>query len=340
MTPSVLAEHVSKSYRVKVRAPGVRGALRALVRPRYEIVNAIDDVSFIIDRGEVVAFLGPNGAGKTTTLKLLAGLLYPTRGRIVVAGSDPWRGHSAFKRRIALVLGNKQQLLWDLPAEETFELNRVIYDVPAAVYREQRRELVRALEIGSLLDRPVRQLSLGERMRCELAAALLHRPKVIFLDEPTLGLDVAAQEAIRRFLADYNRRHEATLLLTSHYMADVTSLASRVLVIGGGRVVLDGSLGELVRRSTGAKRIELVLEEGARLEDLSSLGEVKDFRFPRATLVVPRARANTVSAHLLASGWVSDLSIQDPPIDDVVRQLFEEWRPAYGADNGDGRATA
>ena len=200
MPPAITADRLSKTFKVKVRDPGLKGALRALLRPRYRDVHAVRDVTFAIEPGEIVGFLGPNGAGKTTTLKMLAGLLYPTSGRVAVAGFAPWSGGPAFKRRIALVLGNRQQLVWDLPPEETFQLNRAIYDIPEPDYRERLAELVALLELGDLLAKPVRQLSLGERMKCELAAALLHRPPILFLDEPTLGLDVTAQEAIRRFL--------------------------------------------------------------------------------------------------------------------------------------------
>src|SRR6266511_4098813 len=205
MPSIVTARQLSKTFQVKVRDPGLRGALRALFRPRYRDVHAVRDVTFRIDPGEIVAFLGPNGAGKTTTLKMLAGLLYPTSGRVEAAGFNPWTGGPPFKRRIALVLGNRQQLVWDLPPEETFQLNRAIYDIAEADYTDRVAELVALLALGDVLDKPVRQLSLGERMKCELAAALLHRPPILFLDEPTLGLDVTAQEAIRRFLTEIGR---------------------------------------------------------------------------------------------------------------------------------------
>ncbi len=309
---------------MKVRDPGLAGAVRALLRPRYRDVEAVQDVSFQVERGEIVAFLGPNGAGKTTTLKMLTGLLYPTTGRALVAGFVPWRGEAAFKRRIALVLGNKQQLMWDLPAEETFQLNQAIYAIPQADFRERRDELVTLLELGDVVDKPVRQLSLGERMKCELAASLLHRPEILFLDEPTLGLDVTAQEAVRRFLCAYRERHGATILLTSHYMADVTALASRVLIINRGRLLYDGALQELVARRTPSKRIELVLGAGVTRERLAEFGDVREFRFPNATLEVPREEATVASARLLAAIPIVDLSIQDPPIEDVIRRVFAE----------------
>jgi ABC-2 type transport system ATP-binding protein len=324
MSNVITARDLSKHYRVKVRDPGLRGALRALVSPGYRDVTAVDRLSFEIEQGEIVAFLGPNGAGKTTTLKMLTGLLYPTGGQVRVAGFDPWTGGTPFKCRITLVLGNKQQLLWDLPPEETFRLNKAIYGIPDAAYREQRDELVALLGLGSILDTPARQLSLGERMKCELAAALLHRPSILMLDEPTLGLDVTAQEAVRRFLLDYRKRHGATMLLTSHYMADVTALSSRVLMIDRGRLLYDGSLRELVARTTRVKRLELVLAEGTTVEQISRFGEVKHFDFPHATIEVPRDEATRASARILRSGAVADLSIQDPPIEDAIRLAFAE----------------
>src|SRR5689334_15559996 len=284
--PAILATGLSKSFQVKVRDSGLAGALRALFRPKYRDVHAVRDVGFSIEPGEIVAFLGPNGAGKTTTLKMLAGLLYPTSGRVEVAGFVPWTSGPPFKRRIALVLGNRQQLVWDLPPEETFLLNRAIYDIPAGDYRERLAELVTLLELGDVLQKPVRQLSLGERMKCELVASLLHRPPLLFLDEPTLGLDVTAQDAIRRFLTEYRERHGATVLLTSHYMQDVTALASRVLMINRGRLLYDGQLEALVARIAPTKRIELVLRggsgDGVTAETLAEFGAVRSFRFPNA----------------------------------------------------------
>ena len=323
MTPAITADHLSKSYSVKVRTSGLSGAVRALLRPTYRDVRAVDDVSFTLDRGEIVAFLGPNGAGKTTTLKMLTGLLYPTSGRARVAGFEPWTGGAAFKQRIALVLGNKQQLLWDLPPEETFQLNQAIYNIPRAAFRERLDELVTLLDMGEILDKPVRQLSLGERMKAELAASLLHRPEILFLDEPTLGLDVTAQETIRGFLRAYRERHGATILLTSHYMADVTALASRVLIINHGRLLYDGALETLVARIAGFKRIELVLGDNVTRERLSAFGDVRTFQFPNATLEIPRDEATDTSARLLASIPVVDLSIEDPPIEEVIRRAFE-----------------
>jgi ABC-2 type transport system ATP-binding protein len=324
MPTAIVATELSKTYDVKVRDPGVKGALAALVRPRYREVRAVERVSFEIERGDAVAFLGPNGAGKTTTLKMFTGLLFPTSGSARVAGFDPWTGGNAFRQRIAFVLGNKQQLLWDLPPEETFRLNRAIYGVGAADYAARRAELVELLALGDLVDRPVRQLSLGERMKCELAAALLHQPEVLFLDEPTLGLDLEAQATIRAFLGTYRERHGATILLTSHYMADVTALASRVLIINRGRLLYDGELSALVTRIAPIKRIALVLAEPVSRARLEEYGTVASHAPPRATLEVPRALAAEASARLLADLDIADLSIEDPPIEEVIRLAFDE----------------
>jgi ABC-2 type transport system ATP-binding protein len=323
MSEMIRAEDLSRVFRVKVRDPGLRGAFAALVRPRYREVQALDRVSFSMEAGEIVAFLGPNGAGKTTGLKILSGLLYPSSGRARVAGFEPWTGGPPFKRRIAIVLGNKQQLLWDLPPEETFQLNQAIYNVSEAEYRQRLAELVDLLDLAELLDKPVRQLSLGERMKCELVAALLHRPDILFLDEPTLGLDVGAQEAIRSFLTAYRDRYGATVLLTSHYMADVTALARRVLIINRGHLLYDGELAALVSRIARTKRLELVLGDGVSAAELERFGTVRSFRFPNACIEVPREEATRVSAALLSSVQLVDLSIQDPPIEEIIRRAFE-----------------
>ena len=324
MPPAIIADQLSKSFLVKVRDPGLSGAFAALFRPRYRTVAAVREVSFEIEPGEIVAFLGPNGAGKTTTIKMLSGLLYPSAGRVGVAGFDPWTGGASFKRRIALILGNRQQLAWDLPPEETFQLNRAIYDIAEPDYRARLGELVTLLDLQSVLDKPVRQLSLGERMKCELCAALLHRPPILFLDEPTLGLDVSAQDAIRRFLTEYRDRSGATILLTSHYMQDVTALARRVLIINRGRLLYDGGLDALVARIARTKRLELVLGDGVTADALAAFGTVRSFHYPNAVLEVPREAAAATSARLLASLPVADLSIEDPPIEEVIRQAFAE----------------
>jgi ABC-type uncharacterized transport system, ATPase component len=271
---TIEVRNLRKYYQVHRKEAGLLGSLRAFVRRRYETVKAVDGIDFTIDTGEMVGFLGPNGAGKTTTLKVLAGLLHPTAGEVRVLGYTPFERKTAFLKQITLVMGQKQQLLWDLPAIETFEVNRVIFEVPAHEYRRMLNELTDLLELGDLLNKQVRKLSLGERMKCELAAALLHRPRVLFLDEPTIGLDVTMQARVREFVAEYNRRYGATVLLTSHYMADVTALCRRVIVINHGRLLYDGNLQRMVEQVAPHKIIHLTLHQPVALETLNRYGEV------------------------------------------------------------------
>jgi ABC-2 type transport system ATP-binding protein len=275
-----------------------------------------------VEPGEVVGFLGPNGAGKTTALQLLSGLLFPTSGRALVAGFDPWQAGPLFKSRIALILGNKQQLIWDLPPEETFLLNRALYGLSDQDYRESRDHLVSLLELEEVLDKPVRQLSLGERIKCELAASLLQLPEILFLDEPTLGLDLTAQENIRSFLARYRDLYGATILLTSHYMADVTALAPRILMVNHGRLLYDGSLSRLSERLAPVRRIKLVLAEPPPDGVLDGYGTVLESRFPRVLLQVPKHRVAQASQRILADLRVLDLSIEEPPVEEVIRRAF------------------
>jgi len=322
VAPLIVAERLTKHFRVKVRDPGIRGALQALFRPRYREVRALEEASFQVEAGEILGFLGPNGAGKTTSLKLLTGLLFPTSGRAQVAGFDPWQAGPAFKSRIALVLGNKQQLIWDLPPEETFLLNRALYGLSAQQYQESRNELVRLLELEDVLDKPVRQLSLGERMKCELAASLLHRPELLFLDEPTLGLDLAAQETIRAFLRRYRDLYGATILLTSHYMADITALAPRVLIINRGRLLYDGHLSALSERLAPVRRIELILAAPPEPGTLERFGTVLDDRFPRVVLEIPKGVVARASQEILAHLEILDLAIKEPPVEEIIRRAF------------------
>lgn len=319
---SLIAEGLVKHFQVHHREPGLRGALGSLVRRRYTSVKAVDGLSFRIEPGEIVGFLGPNGAGKTTTLKCLAGLLYPTAGHVSVLGFTPHRREREFLSQITLVMGQRNQLLWDLPALDTFLVNQAIYDVPEPQFRETLDELVRLLELGPLLTKQVRKLSLGERMRCELAASLLHRPRVLFLDEPTLGLDLNAQAAIREFIQEYNRRHGATVLLTSHYMADVTALASRVLVIDQGRLQYDGDLRVLIERMAPYKLLQLTLERPVDPADLRALGEVEASDGMKVSLRVPRERTKDAAARALGQLPVADVTIEDAPVEAIIRQVF------------------
>jgi ABC-2 type transport system ATP-binding protein len=313
---------LSKTYRVHRRPPGVWAALRSVFHRATEPVHAVTDLSFRIEPGERVGFLGPNGAGKTTTLKILSGLLHPTAGTVRVAGHDPFRRAPAFLKQITLVMGQKQQLLWDLPPVETYAMNRAVYEVPKAQADETIRELVALLEIGDLVQKPTRQLSLGERMKCELVAALLHRPRVLFLDEPTIGLDVSMQAKMREFIRGYNETYGAAVLLTSHYMDDVTALCPRVIVIDHGRLIYDGDLQALVRRVRPDRRLTLRLGTPVDGAVLAKLGTVVSHTATQAVLsVAPQALNATVQA-ALAGLPVADLSIEDPPLEEVMRELF------------------
>jgi len=318
----IAVRNLTKEYRVHRRDPGLRAALRSLVRRRMETVRAVDDVTFEVAAGERVGFLGPNGAGKTTTLKVLSGLLHPTAGQVTVAGEVPKERSPSFLRRITLVMGQKQQLLWDLPPSETFLLNRAIYDIPRLQYQETVAELTSLLDLGPLLGKPTRQLSLGERMKCELAVALLHRPRVLFLDEPTIGLDVSMQATVRSFVRAYNERFSATVLLTSHYMDDVAELCPRVLVIDHGRLIFDGALGELVKRIRPDKRVLLRLSRPVERRDLEPLGTVVDHGEETAILQVRHEQLQASVQRALAQLPLRDLSVEDPPLEEVMRELF------------------
>jgi ABC-2 type transport system ATP-binding protein len=323
--PAVRVAELRKVFDVPEREPGLWAATKSLVRRKTRKVRAVDGISFDIEPGEVVGFLGPNGAGKTTTLKMLSGLLYPTDGEARVLGHVPSTREKAFLRRITLVMGNRNQLQWDLPALDSFELNRAIYRVPRSDFTPLRDELIELLDVGDLVRKPVRQLSLGERMKVEIVGALLHRPQVLFLDEPTIGLDVTMQKRIRSFVAEYNERHGATVLLTSHYMADVEALCERVIVIHHGSILFDGRLAELARTFTAHKTIEVALENGSG--DLSAYGDVIHRDGDVVTLRVPKVETARVTARLLAEQEVLDLNVEDPPIEDVIELVFAQERP-------------
>jgi len=319
---AVRIRDLRKTYFVSEREPGVRAALKSLVHRRKNEVRAVDGISFELAPGEIVGFLGPNGAGKTTTLKMLSGLLHPTAGELSVLGHAPWKREKAFLRRITLVMGQRNQLVWDIPAADSFELNRAIYRIPTADYRRLLAELSELLELGPLLRKPVRNLSLGERMKCEIAAALLHGPQMVFLDEPTIGLDVTMQRRIRTFIAEYNRRTGATVLLTSHDMSDVEALCKRVIIIHHGRLLFDGELSGLVRRFTEHKTIVVQLADCRA--DLSPYGEVVSCADGFATLRVPKAETARVTERLLADLPVIDLTVADPPLEEVIERVFAQ----------------
>jgi ABC-2 type transport system ATP-binding protein len=318
---------LQKHYQVHQRQPGLGAALRSVFRRQYRTVKAVDGISFTVAPGERIGFLGPNGAGKTTTLKTLSGLLHPTSGEVTVGGFRPQLREAEFLKSITLVMGQKQQLIWDLPPAETFALNRAIYDLPRARFEETLAELSRLLELGDLVNRPTRQLSLGERMKCELAAALLHRPRVLFLDEPTIGLDVSMQATVRGFIKAYNERFGATVILTSHYMEDVVQLCPRVVVIDKGRLIHDGDLRQLTLRLRPDKRISLRFSGAApAAAELARFGAVVEADGVRATVQVKADQVAGVVGALLAALPVADLTVEDPPLEEVMKELFSRGR--------------
>ncbi len=324
-SPAVHIRDLCKTYIVGQQEAGAGAALRGLVHRKKIEVPAVDGISFDLAPGEIVGFLGPNGAGKTTTLKMLSGLLYPTAGEVTVLGHVPWKREKSFLRQITLVMGQRAQLVWDIPALHSFELNRVIYRIPPEDYRRMLGELTELLELGPLLLKPVRNLSLGERMKCEIAAALLHRPTVVFLDEPTIGLDVTMQRRIRTFIAEYNRRFGATVLLTSHYMADVEALCRRVVIIHQGHLLFDGDLSLLVQKFTAHKTV--VVQIGDCQADLGVYGEVVSCEGGRYKLRVPKREIAHVTERLLADLPVIDLLVEDAPIEEVIERVFAQEEP-------------
>jgi ABC-2 type transport system ATP-binding protein len=313
---------LQKFYVVSEREAGVVAALKSIVHRRTKETRAVDGISFDLAPGEIVGFLGPNGAGKTTTLKMLSGLLHPTAGEASVIGHVPWKREKDLLRQMTLVMGQRNELYWDIPAIDSFELNRAIYRIPANDYRQILGELTELLELEPLLHKPVRNLSLGERMKCEIAAALLHKPRVVFLDEPTIGLDVTMQRRIRTFIAEYNQRFGATVLLTSHYMADVEALCRRVIVIHHGRLLFDGDLETLVQKFTAHKTIVVQLEN--QNADLSRYGEVVSFEDGHYTLRVPKVDTARITGRLLVDLPVVDLLVEDPPIEEVIELVFAQ----------------
>jgi ABC-2 type transport system ATP-binding protein len=324
------AVNLTKTYRVAQKNEGVLGAVRGLFHREYREVRAVDEISFTIEPGEMVAFLGPNGAGKTTTLKMLSGLIYPTSGDAWVLGFVPWQRADAFRRQFALVMGQKNQLWWDLPAADSFQLLREIYLIPAAEFQQTLGELTELLGVAKLTRQAVRELSLGERMKMELIAALLHRPRVLLLDEPTIGLDVVAQGTIQRCLREYHSHRGVTTLLTSHYMRDVEALCDRVIVINHGSLIYDGPLARIVERFSESKLVKLQFEEEAPA-DLDRFGEVTRKEGPWADIKVARTSVASVLAAILDKHAVADVSVEEPPLEEVISKVFEESRAAHDA---------
>ena len=315
--------HLKKYFKVYKKEPGLKGSLTSLWKRRYEEVKAVDDISFDIDQGEIVGFIGQNGAGKTTTLKVLSGLLYPTEGEVSVLGHNPWDRKPEFQKQFALVMGQKNQLWWDLPAMESFLLNKAIYEVPDEQYKKTMKKLMELLEVESIVNIQVRKLSLGQRMKCELIAALLHNPKVLFLDEPTIGLDVVMQKVLRDFIKSYNQEFGATIILTSHYMDDVKELCKRAIVIDQGHKIFDGELQRIIDRYARNKILSLVFSSEVTRDKLVKFGEVKDVTDFSATILVPRAQAPAIAGKILTEFPVADLNIEEPSIEAIIRELFQ-----------------
>lgn len=305
MTPTIIVDELTKTYQVNKKEPGLMGSLRGLVSRSYESVQAVKEISFMIEEGELVGFIGPNGAGKTTTLKMLSGLLYPTRGKVEVLGFDPWKRDYEFLKNISLVMGQKNQLWWDLPAIESFSLTRDIYGIPEDKYKHNLDKLVEMLDIREVLNVQVRKLSLGQRMKAELVSALLHTPRVLFLDEPTIGLDVVASQAMRDFIKSYNQEFGGSIILTSHYMEDVKELCKRVIIIDKGQILYDGLLGEVITKFSRHKIIEVVKKDGKR----------EEFK-------VARSKVAEKASQILKGNHVADINIKEVAIEDIIRNVF------------------
>jgi len=325
MSPTINVEQLSKTYQVPEREGGFGAAVKSFFKRKYKDVKAVQNVNFKIEQGEVVGFLGPNGAGKTTTLKMLSGLLHPTGGKATVLGFTPWELKTDYLRSMTLVMGQRNRLSWDIPAADSFLLAQAIYRLPDDEYKATYKELDELLELEPLMKKPVRNLSLGERMKCEIAAGLLHRPKVLFLDEPTIGLDISGQVKIREFLNEYNKRTGATIILTSHYMADVTALCERIIIIHQGQLKYDGGIANLSRRIAPFKLIGVMLAK-ANGHDLSQYGEpVQNEEDSEKHYIQVKAEDVTkVTSRMLSDLPIHDITITDPPIEDVIERAFNE----------------
>src|SRR5256886_3295762 len=331
--PAIEVSGLTKAFRTYKKQPGFAGAVKGLFRRQYEQTLAVKDVSFTIEPGELVGFLGPNGAGKTTTLKMLAGLLYPTSGSARVLGYVPWQRDDGYRRQFALLLGQKNQLWWDLPARESLELNARIYGIPKDSFERTVAEMTALLAVNDKLNVMVRELSLGERMKMELIASLLHQPKILFLDEPTIGLDVVSQKTVREFLRHHNATRKTTIVLTSHYMADIQELCQRVIIIDRGTIFFDGRLSEVLDRFADFKLITIQCDGGGRCgsEKLNKYGEVVEHSQAAIKLKIKRDRVISVCKALLDELPVSDIDIQEVPIEDIIRQIFDR-QPRAGSD--------
>ena len=331
--PIIGVQKLCRTYKVYRKSEGILSSVRGLFHREYREVHAVRDVSFQIEEGEMVAFLGPNGAGKTTTLKLLSGIIVPTSGTATVMGHVPWKRENAYRRRFSLVTGQKEQLWWDLPAQESFRLHKEIYRIPEADYLRRMDELTSLMDVRDLISQPVRELSLGERMRMELIAALLHRPNVLFLDEPTIGLDVISQRKVQKFLRSYQAELRITVILTSHYMKDIEALCDRAVVINRGSVIHDGPVSEIGDRFSQHKIVELQFAAGGIPDDIEQFGNVLEDRSPMVRLQIPRQDVSSSLSRMLARYTIDDVSVSERPLEDVIAELFS-FENGPGNDSG------
>lgn len=318
----VQVNNLVKIYKTAEKEPGLTGSIKSLFHRKYNEIKAVNNVSFNVEEGELVGFIGPNGAGKTTTLKCLTGLLYPTSGQISVLGNNPWERKTEFLKNIAFVMGQKNQLWWDLPPMETFLLNKEIYEIDDHKFKETLADLSSLLDAGEILKTPTKKLSLGQRMKCELISSLLHKPRILFLDEPTIGLDVVVQKKLREFISHYNQKYKSTIILTSHYMKDVEALAQRVIIINTGKILYDGKLSNLVKKFSPYKLISVILRKPVDQKEILKLGKIKSYDFPKLSLSIKSKDANDVASQILSSLPVEDINIEEADIEDVIRLVF------------------
>ena len=330
MKKAIVVNHLIKNFESIEKGTGIKNSFLSMIHPKKRMINAVRDLSFTIQEGELVGFIGPNGAGKTTTLKTLSGLLYPTSGFVSVLDFDPWEKSDNFLKQISAVFGQKNQLWWDLPAMESFELNKEIYEIPQKEFERNLEELVNLLDVSELLQTQVRKLSLGQRMKMELIASLVYKPKVLFLDVPTIGLDLVAQQNLRDFIYQYNKKYNATIILTSHNMKDLVDLCRRVIVIDDGELIYDGALEELTQKYAKDKLIKVKITGEVDIKKLEEIGEVKKMNFPEAVLSVPRETVAVAASEILQNFPISDLTIEELPIEDVIRMVFNQRKVFSG----------
>ena len=321
-TSIINIKNLSREFRVPVRNKGLKEAFKSLFRREYKIVNAVNSVSLEINEGELVALIGPNGAGKTTMFKMLAGLIYPTSGEISVAGNIPFNREKTFLKNISLLMGGRRRAFWDIPVIDSFELHKSIYEIQEDKYKNILDELVELLKIKELLNTPVRNLSLGQRMKCEVVLSLLHQPKILFLDEPTIGLDINTQKSIRDFISIYNKKHKATIMITSHNMSDIETLCSRVIIINSGKILYDGSIKNLINKTSGEKILSIEFKEKKNNLNLSKFGNVKSNTEGSVEIIVKKENISNVIKSVYENDNILDIEIKDPPIENIIDKIF------------------